>query len=442
MARNDVNGKKALVLFLLLLLLLPAVKARFRRPKVENLGGYVANRTPPPYPTLNWQGLQNNSYQTRLEDYAEATLGFREWFIRLRNQLAYSIFHVAHAQGVLVGRDRVLFEESPIKAYLGQDAVSAAVVQYHVRRFRAVQDTLARRGKLLVFVAAPSKASFMPENLPRYYRHQPPRRSNYQAYAAALRAAGVNFLDLSQAFRQWKDTATSPLFPRGGIHWSAYGASLAADTLLHYLEHHSHYDLPDVRLGRGEVSSEPRNNDDDIVQAMNLLWQPAAYDLRYPTASFQPLGPGQRRPNLLLIGDSFSWRIIYPFIDEAFDNKQSRFWYYNSEVAWPEVRPEGRAVAALDRKQQYLSRDIIVVMFTEYNMTHLDGGFSDNAYQVFTPYSPAHSPTDSAAIRQLETRLRNRPDSRDYWWKKAVEAGLPEDQLIHQQAVAAYDSLR
>lgn len=437
-ARNNVTGKTGLLFSMLLLLVLPAVKGRFQRAKAPELGGYVAAQPPQPLPTLSWQGLRDNSYQTQLEDYAAEKIGFRAGLIRLRNQVAYSIFHVGHAQNVLIGRDRVLFEESPIKAYLGQDAVREAVVRYHVRRFRAMQDTLARRGKLLVFVAAPSKASFMPEYLPRYYRQQQPKRSNYQAYAAALRAAGVNFLDLSQVFHQWKDTATAPLFPRGGIHWSLYGASLAADTLLHYLEHKTHYDLPDVRLGQGEVSTEPRGSDDDIVQALNLLWKPAAYAMRYPTVSFQPLKPGQRRPNLLLIGDSFSWRIMYSFIDKAFDNKQSRFWYYNSQVAWPEERPEGQAVAALDRKQQYLSRDIIVVMFTEYNMTQLDGGFSDNAYPLFTPYTA----TDSAAIRRLEARLLARPENRDYLWRIASETGLSEQQLVHQQAVAAYDSLR
>ncbi len=432
------HGKKVLLPALLLLLLLPALQARLRLVRVRKLGGYVADQVPPPRPSFSWAGLRDNSYQTQLEAYLAANLGFRAELIRLRNQLAYSFFYTAHANHVLVGRDQVLFEERPIYAYLGADFVGDAVVQHHVRRFRAMQDTLARRGKLLVFVAVPSKASFMPENLPDYFRQQRPQRSNYQAYAAALRAAGVNFLDLSHAFHQWKDTASFPLFPRGGIHWSVYGASLAGDTLLHYLAHHYPHGLRAVRAGRAAVSTDPQSNDDDILRAMNLLWQPAAYPMAYPTFRVQPLAPGQRRPNLLLIGDSFSWLIMHPFISQVFDAKQSRFWFYNREVAWPAKAPEGPDVWALDRKQQYLSRDIIVVMFTEYNMLNLDGGFSDNAYNLFTPYSPA----DSAAIRKLELRLNERPASKDYWWKKSNETGIPEQQLLHQRAVEAYDSLR
>jgi hypothetical protein len=150
------------------------------------------------------------------------------------------------------------------------------------------------------------------------------------------------------------------------------------------------------------------------------------------------LQPQQRQPNLLLIGDSFCWMIMYPFISEAFNNQQSRFWYYNHEVAWPDNRPEGTEVWRLDRKQQYLSRDIIVVMFTEYNLANPDSGFSDNAYNLFTPFTAA----DSAAVRRLEGQLSQRQDLKEYWWNKGRETGKTQVQLIRERAEAAYDSLR
>jgi hypothetical protein len=364
LATTGVLSKRALVALLLLLLWLPALQAKFRVMRTGHLGGYDANAALHPHPVLTWAGLTDNTYQPSLESYLEARLGFRERFIRVYNQYSYSFFRVARANHILVGHDQVLYEEKPIQMYLGEYFVGEDVVQKHVRRFRIVQDTLAKRGKLLVFVAAPSKA-------------------NYQAYAAAMRGTGVNFLDLSQAFRQWKDTASYPLFSRGGIHWSFYGAALAGDTLLRYLERQYKHDLRDFRLERGEVSRQPHGNEDDILKAMNLLWQPPAYLMAYPKVKFQTLKPGQQRPNLLLIGDSFNWPLLDPFIKEAFDSKRTRFWFYNTEVTWPENHPGGHVVAALDRKQEYLSRDIIVVLFTEYNMVNLDGGFSDDAYALF-----------------------------------------------------------
>lgn len=437
-APTPVRGKQALLAALLLLLLLPALQARFHVVRVKELGGYAGKAAPAAPPALDWAGLKTNAYQDSLEHYLEGRVGFRPWLIRLRNQFSYSVLGVARANHVLVGRDRVLYEERPIRAYLGEDFVGEATVDHRVRRFRAVQDTLARHGTLLVFVVAPSKASFMPEYLPEYFRRQRPRRSNYQAYAAALRRHGVNLLDLSQAFRQWKDTAAHPLFPRGGIHYSSYGAKLVGDTLLRYLERRSGRDLRDYRLLPGDVSRRPRDTDNDIAAAMNLLWAPTAYPMAYPVVKFRPLKPGQRRPSLLLIGDSFCWPIVYPFVNKAFAGKSSRFWYYNSEVAWPEQRPEGHVVAALNRKQAYLSHDIIVVLFTEYNLNNLDSGFSDDAYNLFTPYTRA----DTVRMQALEQELRKAPHLADRWWKKSTETGMTVDQLVHQQALARYDSIR
>ena len=431
-------SKRALLVLLLLPLLLPAAQGRLKFVRLEPLGGYMAADTTR-HPVLSWRGLADNSYQPRLEHYVENRMGFREWFIRLRNQLAYTFLGVSRNTNVLVGRGKVLYEDKPVHSYLGDDFVGASQVARRVRRFKAMQDTLARRGVLLVFVAAPSKASFMPENIPAYYRRQQPKITNYQAFTTAMRGAGINLLDLSRAFRQWKDTASYPLFPRGGIHWSGYGIKLAGDTLLRYLEQKYHHDLRDFHLTKGEISNEAIGTDDDIARALNLMWRPAAYRMAYPGVEFAPLKPGQATPNLLLIGDSFCWSIIYPFINDTFDQKRTRFWYYGGEVAWPEERPEGKSVPALDLKQQYLSRDIIVVLYTEYNLTALDGGsITDQLYGLMAPYTH----TDTMRIQALADKIRLTPGQADKWWKKQAETGLSLEQLSQQQAVAEYDSLR
>jgi hypothetical protein len=429
--------KRALLATLILLLLLPAFQARLHLVELEALGGYVAPEEVV-HPDFSWVDLYQATYQPRLEQYLNGRVGFREWFVRLRNQFSYSVLRTPQARDIVIGRDRVLYEKRPIDAYMGSDFIGPAMVRHYVRRFKAVQDTLARRGKLLVFVATPSKASYLPEYLPAHYQAMPRRPTNYAALTAEMRAAGVNLLDLSSLFRQWKDTTRYPLFPRGGIHWSMYGAALAGDTLIGYLNQHYHHVLRDFKVGPGEVSREPRGNDNDVVRALNVLWAPAAYRMNYPVVATQPLQPQQRQPNLLLIGDSFCWMIMYPFISEAFNNQQSRFWYYNHEVAWPDNRPEGTEVWRLDRKQQYLSRDIIVVMFTEYNLANPDSGFSDNAYNLFTPFTAA----DSAAVRRLEGQLSQRQDLKEYWWNKGRETGKTQVQLIRERAEAAYDSLR
>ena len=153
-----------------------------------------------------------------MEKYLGDRLGFRSVVIRLRNQLGYSVFDESWAARMAIGRGKVLFGLDYIDSYLGKNFVGEAVVRHNALRLRSVQDSLARHGVQLVFVIAPSKATFMLENLPRFAHRSPGARTNYAAYVDAFEAAGVHVLDFSRALRQWRPTAAHPLFTNGGVH--------------------------------------------------------------------------------------------------------------------------------------------------------------------------------------------------------------------------------
>jgi hypothetical protein len=380
------TGKRWILGGLLLLLVLPALQGwlNMKFLRTSPLAGYSE---PAPRPTFTWDSLRNNTYQPALERYLTEHIGLHDQLIRPRNQVAYSLFGQTRARQVVMGERGFLFEEAPILSYLGQDTVSKAEILSHVGQFRALQDTLARRGKLLVFVLAPGKAALYPEMLPAAYRNRRRVPSNYERYAPRMREAGLNVFDLAALFRQWKDTASYPLFPRGGIHWSGYGLTLAADTLFPYLEQRAHLDLPDFRRTGLEVSTQPRHPDADMTKALNLLWNPTDGPLGYPTVRFEPVRAGQRRPHLLVAGDSFVWSLIeqYPYLDSLF-TPDSRFWYYNKEVVWRKYQdkvPGETVVANLDRKAEILRADIVLVLFTEHNLIYFDHGFSQGALEAF-----------------------------------------------------------
>jgi hypothetical protein len=389
--RQAERGRQWLFGLLLLGLLLPAVQGWLNMKifRTAPLAGYQA---PAPKPGLIWDSVQAGTYQPALERYLTEHLGFHDRFIRPRNQLAYSLFRQVRVNNVLVGRQGVLFEEGPIRSALGQDVVAAPERQRHVAQLRALQDTLARRGKLLVFVVAPSKAAFYPELLPDEFRQGWRQPSNAELYAPEMRAAGINVLDFGAQFRAWKDTAAYPLFPRGGIHWSLYGVTEAAKVLFPYLEQKGGFDLPDFRTTDREVSTSPRYTDNDMVRAMNLLWEPRAFPMAYPTVVFEAPRPGQHRPRLLVVGDSFVWNLIehYPYLDNLFD-EDSHFWYYNQQVQWRRHNGqlEGETdVSRLDRKAQVLTHDVVLLLFNEHNLVNFDAGFSENTLQAFAA-SPA-----------------------------------------------------
>jgi len=427
--------KRLLFALLLLLLVLPALQAKFAFAKMLPLGGYAE---PAPRATFSAKALLDNSYQPALEKYLEDRIGFREWMIRLRNQLAYSVFNMGRANNTVVGDDAILFDGNAVSSYLGKDFVGEAEIDRNVRLFKDVQDTLASHGTLLVFVIAPGKSDFYKEKLPAFYRNQPRTRSNYTAYAEKLAAAGANLVDFSALFRQWKDTAAYPLFPRGGIHWSLWGRDLAVDTLFGYVRQRGHFDFPDGRIVGRELSKEPRDTDNDLTKVLNLFKEPEAFLMAYPKLQFVPLQPGQRKPNLLLVGDSFAWSLI-PYVPAAF-GPESRLWYYNEVVDWSGSgeTPEGKQVGQLDKRAQLKGRDVVMVLFTEPNLTGFDHNFTNTLYHVYHPYTGP----DYARIEVIKKQLLADTTVANRIWRRAYKEGIAPETLLGWEASAAFDKVR
>jgi hypothetical protein len=379
--------KRLCCVFLWLLLLLPALQAKFQWVEEPALDGAY---TLAPRVQFSFPALLANNYQPALEHYVEDRIGFHNYLIRLRNQLATSVFNESWANRLAIGRHHVLFEQEYIDSYLGTDFVGDERVELNVRRFRNVQDSLALHHVQLVFAIGPSKASFMPENLPLAASRRARTRSNYEAYSQALTAAGVHVLDFSRALQHWKRYTPYPLFAAGGTHWTMYGGARAADSLQSYLRDSLQVRTAPFKLADIEFSTTPRDTDDDLAKTMNLLVRPASEELAYPKLKFEEVA-GHPKPNLLLIADSFGWTWVYnSFLGNAFSD-QSRYWYYNSEVAYPgpELTPEGRDIAQLKTLDNYLARKVIVVMFNERNLVEFDKGFSRELFNMFHPYKKA-----------------------------------------------------
>jgi hypothetical protein len=339
-----------------------------------------------PRPGTEWAGWWGSALQPAWESYATQKLGLREWLVQPYNQLRYSVFHQITNTQVLRGQHDVLFEAGTVQATLGSLApATPAQVAAQVQRLRAVQDTLARRGKLLVYIIAPSKTQLYPEYLPDSCQGRLRGPTAYQRYAGPMQAAGINVLDLAAVFQTWKARSAYPLFPSGGTHWSGYGCVRAADTLWRYLEARGHFRLPRVRQTGLEISTTPRYSDDDLTQMLNLLHNPAPTPpLAYPVLAFDPPKQGEHRPRLLLIGDSFGWSFIefYPYLPHL-SAPGSAYWYYNHNVAWTNGPATGPAlVQDRDLRADLGNTDVVLLLFNASNLADFDHGFSERAAQV------------------------------------------------------------
>ncbi|MFD1870920.1 alginate O-acetyltransferase AlgX-related protein [Hymenobacter bucti] len=374
-------AKRWLLGILLGLWLLPAVQTalymKFLRPT------RAAFEVKLPRPAFSWRQWYRGELQPAWEDYATQKLGLREWLVEPYNQLQYSVLQQSTNTQVVRGKHGMLFEVGPLQSALGRIApATGAQVAAQVQRLRAVQDTLARRGKLLVFVIAPSKPELYPENLPDSCQRLPRRPTAYERYRQPMQAAGINVLDLAAVFRAWKRSSPYPLFPSGGTHWSGYGFVRAADTLMQYLEARGKLRLPRVRQTGLVVGAAPRYSDNDLTRLLNLLHDPAPTPpLAYPEVAFDPPAPGQRPPRLLLVGDSFGWSFIefYPYLPQL-SAPGSAYWYYNHDVAWTNGPATGPGlVADRDLRADLANTDVVLLLFNASNLADFDHGFSERA---------------------------------------------------------------
>ena len=81
---------------------------------------------------------ENESFQHGKEKYLNQAFGFRNFLVRINNQLYYSILDIAKAKGVVVGKNGYLFEETYINDYLGASFVGQERVKDVVRRLSAI----------------------------------------------------------------------------------------------------------------------------------------------------------------------------------------------------------------------------------------------------------------------------------------------------------------
>ena len=186
------NNPKILFLGLGLLLLIPLVQQLTAIVEINPLKGAITELEKPGFSINKWfQG----EYQTEAESYLNEKFGFRNSFIRLNNQIAYSLFNKAKAYGVIIGKEDYLYEEKYINAYYGSDFVGKNHIDSVLFKVHFLQQVLKKKNIDLILIFNPGKASYYPQFIPDD-RKQPAGITNHEYYVAKAKVLQVNVLDL------------------------------------------------------------------------------------------------------------------------------------------------------------------------------------------------------------------------------------------------------
>ena len=131
------KGKKMTIAVTLiyLVLLIPFLQYEFQFAGELPLKGDVEYFPDMKFSVGSWK---DESFQKAKEKYLNQQFGFRNFFVRLNNQIYYSIFCQAKANGVVVGKQGYLYEENYINDYkhtFCSEAVPNAERECRVTRF-------------------------------------------------------------------------------------------------------------------------------------------------------------------------------------------------------------------------------------------------------------------------------------------------------------------
>lgn len=413
-----------LVLAIVLATMLLPLGLSFLNISEKPLNGSFFNE---PDVSFSWQSWFSGDYQEQKDKFLSHHFGLHNTYVKINNQIEFSLFKKPHAKFVVIGKENYLYEMSYIDAYFGKDYKGQPWISDQVKKLKCVQDSMTHRNKLLCVVFAPGKASFYPEFIPEKFKRKN-AHTNYGTFVSVAQQQNLNHIDFNQYFVTQRSKSSYPLYPQFGIHWSNYGALLAIDSVVRYAEKHLGYDLADVVHIKTEFSDSLRPPDDDVLKGMNLLIEPQTFPMAYSSYSVTYDSTKHRKPNLLVIADSFWWYIYSTGIPGSVFS-ENRFWYYNEEM-YPESFTGPYYVNAVNYYERIRHADIILILYSESNLYKFGNGFADMCYEAYCKKDPKKE-----ELQKIKGDIRASPEWYSQIVKKAQENNIPVDSMLTRDAL-------
>jgi len=330
--------------------------------------------TPAATPGWTWAEVRSGNFTRQCEKWFNEHIGLRNLWVRLDNQIYFSIFHEAptHKEGttVVVTPDDWLYERHYLHHALSdyQPLPETPPPEVIAARIRSVQDKLARRGIPLLLVVAPNKAEVYPEHLPaaRFGGRTPAaHRTHFETLRPYLKKAGVRYFDGPAQFADWKRAGQPDLFASTGTHWSYHAVYDVWQALRAELNPGMRRPLPAFEL-RSRALAAPQANDRDMLLLLNLLVNPAnPAKVPNPVLVPQTRLPQDRLPRILWVHDSFGWNLIEQLYAANAAQPSESLYYFSTAMRIPGGKPLPLKVETIHWPEFIGQYDAVLVVWTE-----------------------------------------------------------------------------
>jgi hypothetical protein len=364
MKKNIDFGLKIFLYLILLLLFLPLIQLIFEPIVIKGLQGAFTTTVKPKFSYDLWQ---KGTFQKQTSLYFNENTPFRPDFVRLKNQLNYWLFNEINTI-LTLGKENYIFDPNYIEARKGTDRLNDD-------NFLKKQQTLLQSKLILdslnipiLFCFAPNKSNFYAEFLPEKTNQS--NKTNQILFEKFFQKIGFPHINFDSYFLSEKERSPYPLVPKYGAHWTTYGAFLAAKILSNKINNLTNDENIIITLQSIELSPTAKFTDDDYLPSLNLISKWKSPEMAYPQLSFEV----KRKPNVLIISDSFFWNFFdLNFVQTCFA-KNSEMWYYN-KTKYNYLKEIIGSKPEIIESNQLKNRDLIIVVSSDPGLKDLGYGF-------------------------------------------------------------------
>ncbi|MFT5337413.1 MAG: hypothetical protein ACJAY8_000414 [Sphingobacteriales bacterium] len=371
-----------------------------------------------------WSGY----FQDEFEDWINDHIGLRAWFVKANYQYDYSLFDTLHTAAVLRGKENYFYETNYVRTHKGLDFIGQSTIQRRVETLSEIRQYLKENNSELLIILAPGKGSFYPNYFPESYDTIPGQLpTNYSVFKEVLSQTDIPTLDFHSWFLEMKDTTSHALFPNTGIHWSRYGALLAADSILKLLPHLTLKPSPQLHLFDFEKTRNTRFVDDDLEKSLNLVFDLPHLEMTYPQFQFSKRNK-KMDSKVVTIADSYFWDMFnFGLATNALNGGE--FWYYNKQV-YPASYTKNTLLDS-SYYQNIHENDVVMLMCTDANLFKFPFGFDKD---MAPPIQKIKK--EKAALRLTKTieRIYNTEKWINSLKEEAKQKAIPLDQHVRENA--------
>lgn len=319
---------------------------------------------------LSFKTYWDGSYQEYLGQQARKSTGFREFFSRCHNQVAYTCFGKIANPNVVEGLHHEFFLKGNIDDVMGKLLMrnygtvdyAKVVAQKNVQETLTLVDTLRQHGTQFLFVFCPTKPAIYPEYLPEGYIDSLPDFSLAEYYIELFKENDIPHIDFYTYFKSLKDTFPYTFYTHIGSHWSEATIPFVADSILRKLEAETSYRFPAIEVIDPNLSRDYSDQDSELETSIDLLLPMCKPKVSRPVFNLTDT-LGKDQPNLLVVGDGYFVPFERTCFLDAFNTWN--YWKYNVTSISPIQEYNWKNIKDLPNASQILEdADIVMAVFT------------------------------------------------------------------------------